>query len=78
MASRSVRLLKSNVAGALMFMTVHETARRRALYAPPMALDAAPASEVTANHAMTVAWYVGDTLASAVLTDTMQYGRLPE
>jgi hypothetical protein len=77
MAFRSVRSLMPNLAGALAFTTVHETGRRCALDAPPMGLGAAPDSEVTANQATTVAWYVADTLA-AVVTDTMQYGRLPE
>jgi hypothetical protein len=63
-----------DVVGALTFITVHETARCRALYVPPMGLDAARDSEVTANQAMTIA----GTFAAILLADTVQYGRLPE
>jgi hypothetical protein len=78
MVFRSVRSLTANVVGALTFMTVHESARRRALDAPPMGLGAARDGEVTANQATIVARYVAGTLAGALVTDTMQYGRLPE
>jgi hypothetical protein len=36
-----------------------------------------PSSELRANQAMTVAWYVAGALAAALAANSMRYGRLP-
>jgi hypothetical protein len=36
-----------------------------------------PGSEVRANQAMTIAWYVAGALAAAVAANNIRYGRLP-
>jgi hypothetical protein len=40
-------------------------------------LGAPPNSDVRANQAMTIAWYVAGALAAAVAANKMGYGRLP-
>jgi hypothetical protein len=42
-----------------------------------MGLGNPPNSEVRANQAMTIAWYVAGALAAAVAANSMRYGRLP-
>jgi hypothetical protein len=44
----------------------------------PMGLGHAPGSEVRANQAMTVAWYVAGALAAAFAANSIRYGRLSE
>lgn len=49
-----------------------------ALFVPERAgLGNPPNSEVRANQAMTIAWYVAGALAAAVAANKMGYGRLP-
>jgi hypothetical protein len=42
-----------------------------------MGLGDPPNSEIRANQAMTIAWYVAGALAAAVAANKMGYGRLP-
>jgi hypothetical protein len=43
-----------------------------------LGLGAPPASELRANQAMTLAWYVAGAVAAAVAANGMRYGRLPK